>query len=890
MHPPAQYYLYPIGRREKRILLIVGVYALAGTAWILLSDSLLSLILDRAMMDRLALIKGLLFVYCSAMLLAWAMGSVPEPGHVGAPVSEIYSSFLWGGFLILAVVIAGVAYQFYRVQSEVTITGRFAQLRSAAQLQAVAISYRLTDQRRMGELARQTPFVVDALQNLHGSHAAKAKAQLHESMQKLQAEYGYAEVHLLDGNATPLVPSVGGSGNREAMLKAVTEAKRLGSTMLVDVHLDVGSEAPRFGFASPLMDSKRRLLGVLVSETDVNSVVFRELKAGALPEELRGTGEEEYVLSHYDTSSPAAFGSGATTSLAKLFENDQLPGFLRLGSRDFRVLSGEARDASGRPVLVAAAPISQTPWIVVARLEREVALRPLGRLAAATLSLTLLLLGLLAGSFALIDQRRKMRQMELERKHLTALQENQRLRHHALEAANLGVWTLNLSTGSVALDERAKTHVASAAVSTSFDEIVQKVHPEDRMRVKEVLTDSQTGRLDEQSRLLEFRIAAESGRWRHLELTLGPLVGAARICVSKDVSSDRLAALTLSRANRDLARAQRIGRIGSWRLEIDSGRLEWSHETYQIFGLPIETPIDLPTFIRHIHPDDREAVEVGWQAALAGKSYDLTHRLIVHGDIKWIHEQAEFDIDGTSQRRIAYGIAQDITVYKNTTDELRESQVHLRALAERVEQVREEERTRIAREIHDELGQVMTALKMELGWLQSRLLVGQPQLAKRVDGMLSKIDESVRAVRRISHELRPAVLDTLGLAAAVESLAGEFRRRMGVRCVVTVPAAPLGVSTFAESCLFRIAQELLTNVGRHSGASRVEVELGQTVHELVLRVSDNGRGIRQWEIGQDSLGLLGVRERVTQIGGRISIGPMHNSIGTSIVVTVPATA
>lgn len=205
----------------------------------------------------------------------------------------------------------------------------------------------------------------------------------------------------------------------------------------------------------------------------------------------------------------------------------------------------------------------------------------------------------------------------------------------------------------------------------------------------------------------------------------------------------------------------------------------------------------------------------------------------------------------------------------------------LRALSARMRAVREEERTRISHEIHDELGQRLTALKYEV----VRLEVGDA--GKRV---AQQIDELIRTVRVISWELRPSVLDSLGLVAAIEWQAQDFARRMGVRCSVDLPEDEPRLSAEMATDLFRVFQELLTNVSRHAQASRVDVLLEVTDASIFLEVKDDGRGIRPVDESRPSLGLLGMRERLERWGGRIDIGPaVQNPIpaGTRVVIEIP---
>jgi signal transduction histidine kinase len=223
----------------------------------------------------------------------------------------------------------------------------------------------------------------------------------------------------------------------------------------------------------------------------------------------------------------------------------------------------------------------------------------------------------------------------------------------------------------------------------------------------------------------------------------------------------------------------------------------------------------------------------------------------------------------------------------NKTERLRASEENLRALAARLQSVREEERSRIAREIHDQLGQALTGLKMDLTWLNARLPAGQRPLAEKVKSMFKLIDDTIGSVRKIASLLRPEVLDQLGLAAAVGWQARDFQMRTGIRCKVTLPTETIAAEPELSTAAFRIFQELLTNVARHSGATRVEVSMRSDAGRLVLEVQDNGRGISEAELsGSKSLGLLGMRERATLFGGSVEFSGAGGK-GTRVSVVLP---
>lgn len=203
---------------------------------------------------------------------------------------------------------------------------------------------------------------------------------------------------------------------------------------------------------------------------------------------------------------------------------------------------------------------------------------------------------------------------------------------------------------------------------------------------------------------------------------------------------------------------------------------------------------------------------------------------------------------------------------------LRNSHRQLRALSVHLQHVREEEQIRIAREVHDELGQSLTGLKLQLTWLASRLPKRSRMLQDKARSMASNIDETIRAVRRIATGLRPGVLDTAGLPAALEWQANQFQKQTGIVCSVKTVMKEALWDQHLNTAFFRIFQEALTNVIRHAKATKVEVQLAETGGQIMLEVKDNGRGISEAEIhNTKSIGLLGIRERAALLGGTLRI-------------------
>ena len=221
-------------------------------------------------------------------------------------------------------------------------------------------------------------------------------------------------------------------------------------------------------------------------------------------------------------------------------------------------------------------------------------------------------------------------------------------------------------------------------------------------------------------------------------------------------------------------------------------------------------------------------------------------------------------------------------------EQLRVSHGELRALTNYLQKVREEERTRIALQVHDDLGQALTGLKLDLSWIAGKI-PREREVLRKIKTMSEHIDETINTVRRIATELRPGVLDSLGLVAAIEWQAADFQRRTGIPCEVRseVPEAPF-FPEFTTVC-FRIFQETLTNIIRHANATRVEVLFLREQDQIALIVRDDGCGISEKAINTPSIGLLGMKERAAQIGGALDFYG-RPGLGTTVILRVPVSS
>jgi len=251
----------------------------------------------------------------------------------------------------------------------------------------------------------------------------------------------------------------------------------------------------------------------------------------------------------------------------------------------------------------------------------------------------------------------------------------------------------------------------------------------------------------------------------------------------------------------------------------------------------------------------------------------------------------EFPIESTISKSLIGGklqmtaVLRDVTEHRLAEIELRQVNRQLRNLSTSLQNVREEERTRISRELHDELGQQLTGLKLSLSWLGTRLKEGRTTTPDTVDEMRYLLDTAIASVRRISTELRPLILDDLGFGEAITWQTLEFAKRSDLEITLNLTAAADVHEDELATALFRIVQESLTNVARHANATRVKIDLVAEGGKLVLTINDNGQGIQN-NAKQGGIGLVSMRERANSIGAQFNIisGP---GVGTTIEVTIP---
>ncbi len=289
-----------------------------------------------------------------------------------------------------------------------------------------------------------------------------------------------------------------------------------------------------------------------------------------------------------------------------------------------------------------------------------------------------------------------------------------------------------------------------------------------------------------------------------------------------------------------------------------------------------------------VHPDDLERLKDIFLEKRCRGEFDEEYRVIgPDNTVRWVRDRAFTIQDDHGHVCRVAGIAEDITKYKLAEQELQQSRTQLRELVLRQNWDREMLRTRIAREIHDELGQSLMALNLNMYWLMHHLPEEDTRLADKAQEMIDMIVDIVKSVQQISSELRPSMLDDLGLAPTMNWYLKQFEERSGVDCDVSIRIDDTQVDSDHATAVYRILQEAITNIARHSDASAITVKAETLRDYLTMEIRDNGRGFDQNNINmRESFGLIGMRERASALGGNLEVVGKRGE-GTRLYLTMP---
>jgi PAS domain S-box-containing protein len=360
--------------------------------------------------------------------------------------------------------------------------------------------------------------------------------------------------------------------------------------------------------------------------------------------------------------------------------------------------------------------------------------------------------------------------------------------------------------------------------------------------------------------------------------------------VITDITDRRITEQALREQRALLAEAQKVAGVGSWEWDPESGRLAWSDELYRIYGVTREgfRP-SFETYLERVHAEDRQqSGALMARALMDGRGFTMQERIVrPGGELRYLRSHGEVVRNDRGKPIKILGACLDVTEQRHSESALRQAAQDLHALTRRLVQVEEAERRRIAGELHDRVGQSLSALNINLD-----IVLKDPTLApaakKRLEDSLTLVDGTLQSIENVMADLRPPLLDEYGLAAALGWHADELSRRTGLDIIVQ-DAAPESVKklrTEAALALYRIAQEALNNVVKHARAKNVHIDISAKENEVVLVVGDDGEGFDPAAARRGRWGMTTMRERADTVGGRLDVESAPGE-GTRLIVEVP---
>jgi PAS domain S-box len=451
------------------------------------------------------------------------------------------------------------------------------------------------------------------------------------------------------------------------------------------------------------------------------------------------------------------------------------------------------------------------------------------------------------------------------------LSKNEELLRNILENSRDGINMLDLKTGKYSIMSPSQVALtgfnSDEILNITREEALDRMHPDDRhisIKQQEEIADGYSS-----LGMVEYRWKVKSGEYRWFSDSRNVIrnkngEAIALVGNSRDITESKRAEETI----RNLARFPSENPDPVLRVDRNGQLLYANEASYKLLTWKLQIGEKTPSVLKKIIS---EAMKGG-----IGKKIDTEHK----------HRIITFNVVPVVEAGYANFYGQDITLRKQADEENVKSKKLLEDLHKHLEDIRENERALISREIHDQLGQSMTALKLDLKRLY-KYVNTNPDAVTQLDSMIELISDTIKDVQRISSDLRPGILDELGLVSAIEWYCDEFEKRTGIKCSLELENSDIDDSQISLT-FFRVLQETLTNVIRHAKASDVKVTLNQTHKGTTLVIKDNGIGITADKLDSNqSLGLISMRERVRQFNGKIDISSKKGD-GTKLTFFIPS--
>lgn len=500
-------------------------------------------------------------------------------------------------------------------------------------------------------------------------------------------------------------------------------------------------------------------------------------------------------------------------------------------------------------------------------------------------------------------EQRTLELLDLLAAHAVALIESaqtgqalQRAREQLVEAqkiAHLGSFEFDVTSGAtIWSDEQYRIHgFEPSGPSPGIEDIVARcLYPEDRDRLRNGFIAAIEARKDYDQ---EHRILRSDGAMRWIHTRAHPHVDEQGVLLryfgtTLDITERKIIEDALAEQANHLGALIKASPVGVFETDPRGKCIFVNDRWLEIAGLTRELVLG-DGWAMALHAEDRERVSMEWSAAVAEcRTFRSEYRFArPDGTSTWVFGQAASWFSKAGELCGYIGTITDISQRKLFETQIQERNAELADLYSSLQNLREEERNRLAQELHDDLGHLLTVIRMDADWVESRTSELAPNVAAKIVSISSMVDRVVDTVRRVVEDLRPAMLDELGLVAALDGYVTEFSAQSGIRCDISVSPQDLQTSGAVALGLYRIVQEALHNVATHAGASEATIVLRQDGELLILSIEDNGKGLPETGMGRrKGLGVSGMRERALALKGHFAVTSTPRQ-GVRVEVKIP---
>ena len=799
--------------------------------------------------------------------------------------SQRYARLLLFMFVILAFCMVSIGYLYVKDHEAQYRERAMREVSAIAALKAAELVRWRTERLADAEVHfHNATFAELVARSLEGSGDERAQEQLRGWLEHVRRAYHYDHIYLTNTEGR-LRMAVMDKSSGKGMIAHIGAAVATDRVSFLDFHKDTADGADHLSVVVPVREASGsgKPLGMLYLGIDPRNYLYPFIESWPTPSRTAETLLVRRDGDHVLFLNELRFQKNTALSLRIPLDNSDVAAVKAVLGQEGTV---EGRDYRGVAVIASLHRIPDSPWFLVARMDTEEALEPAHQALWLVSGLVALLLVAAAVAVAFTLRRQRSRFHEARNSAAEALAASMARHRSVTQSASTAIITADadgLITGWNPAAERifgyAETEVIGLALETLMPERYRQQHNSGMVRVADGGANSMLFRTVELDGLTrsgdEFPMELTLSRW---ETTSGAFVTG----IVRDISRRRQGEQALRESEEIFRHFMEFSPMYVFFNDVNLRTLRLSRNFEKLLGKPMEEMIGRSMDELFHYEFAKNIVENDTRVMREGRSITVTEEF--RGRY-YLTTRFPIIIDG--KPRYLAGYTTDITERKHAQESSRQAHEQLRQLTVQMNTRHEAEYSLLSRELHDEFGQLLTSLKMDLSWLSIRLGEDKQELRQKVALSMALVDASVESVHRIAARLRPRILDDLGLVSAIDWLVQDCREHTGINAEFVANAEVSSLDLERSTAVFRIVQESLSNIVRHSEAKCVVISLDCEDGWLRLEIRDDGKGLLEEKLtNHESIGLLGMRERALAAGGELELSSVVGK-GTMVVLRLP---